>query len=688
MKQISNIYICLFCFFAVNGLNAQNAELDSLAFSVDLSEYVITAQHAPTHYTNALHNVQVLKAEEFQKRGFTQLSQALSLSSSIRLTYDPILGSTIKIRGIESNNVTVLQDGVPVVGRLDGAIDLSQISLTNVERIEIVEGPQSLMYGNNALGGVINIISKKSQLAKIQSNLDNQLESTGLRSHQLRIGANLKDFHIAVHGKYLMDQPFADDSLRIYETVLTDNAQTIVRKKHPWNPKEQLNFGGLLRYNFGHEQYLMFRYDQNQEDVRNLGELRRPQFEPYAFDEKYKTNRSDYALHYANKIKAFNITGTFGYNDYDRQLLSQRYEFTTESIDEQQTTIDTSSFDAAFLKMTLASSWDKDFNFLFGAEYNYESGSGERIELINGDKASSHASSIFADLKYSGIKNMTTSIGARAIQHSSYGTNVSPTFQTKWKVSKPVTIRAGYARGYRSPGLKELFLNFVDINHNVLGNSELEPETANDLNLSVNLIAKISKSNISATLKMYRSQIDNKIILSEYQPAQFQYENLEQYAIQGIGLDATWQYGPVNVSSGMNLGYWYNSLSENSNSPKYNQTIDASNQLNFSVPKSDLSISLFHRFVGELPTYYMDLERQLQQSITASYHLLDVSMDYALFKNSVHLTAGVRNIFNMQRPSISNQDTNGNHALDTNTTNQLVDKGRTFFVGLSMEFCK
>ena len=68
----------------------------------------------------------------------------------------------MSVQGLSGENVKILIDGVPVVGRLNGNVDLSQINLTNIERVEIVEGPLSVNYGTNALAGTINLITKKN----------------------------------------------------------------------------------------------------------------------------------------------------------------------------------------------------------------------------------------------------------------------------------------------------------------------------------------------------------------------------------------------------------------------------------------------------------------------------------------------------------------------------------------------
>ena len=65
------------------------------------------------------------------------------------------------MQGLDASYTTILIDGFPIIGRSFGALDLNRISVSDIERIEVVKGPSSSLYGSNALGGVINLISKK-----------------------------------------------------------------------------------------------------------------------------------------------------------------------------------------------------------------------------------------------------------------------------------------------------------------------------------------------------------------------------------------------------------------------------------------------------------------------------------------------------------------------------------------------
>jgi outer membrane receptor for ferrienterochelin and colicins len=129
--------------------------------SILYSEIVTTGQYSPTLSTNSIIKVDVLDRDFIKSKAANNLRDLLMQEGAININQDAQLGSNLSINGLGGENVKILVDGIPVIGRTNGNIDLSQLSLTNIDRVEIVKGPMSTLYGTDALGGVINLISKK-----------------------------------------------------------------------------------------------------------------------------------------------------------------------------------------------------------------------------------------------------------------------------------------------------------------------------------------------------------------------------------------------------------------------------------------------------------------------------------------------------------------------------------------------
>ena len=160
-------YYLLIFIFCIQNLNAQDSLVNKkIVLKKDLPEVVVTGQLSETLAQDAIHKIRIIGKKELNSGLFLDVASLLSKELNIRVSEDNVLGSSISIQGISGQNVKILIDDIPVIGRLNGSIDLSQISLSNVERIEIVEGPLSTVYGTDALAGTINIITKEQTESK------------------------------------------------------------------------------------------------------------------------------------------------------------------------------------------------------------------------------------------------------------------------------------------------------------------------------------------------------------------------------------------------------------------------------------------------------------------------------------------------------------------------------------------
>ena len=416
------------------GLSAQ-VDQDTITYSISLDDFVVTAQYEPTHYKEAIHKIGIINKESIDKIGAVTLEQALVLSSSIRLYEDPILGTSIRMRGVSSSNVSILIDGVPVIGRNDGAIDLSQISLQNIERIEVVEGPLSNVYGSNAAGGVINLISKKSQLNKWSVAQTNQLESIGQRNHMASIGYQQGKVNVGIHGRYFDYNQYAPDSLRITDRDTLDDGSTISTTRYPFNPKTQKSIGGYLRYTFNDNHYLLAKYDYNNEAAVDYGVVKRIQFNPYATDQFYETTRQDFSINYKGEFNDnlfVNLLASA--NQYDRIRDDHRFYIESMTFDSLLHSSDSIGFEQLYARIDLGyTGWD-DWVISGGYSSTSEMGSGDRI--INHEENDSLAtrfseSALYTDIKYKGIQHLEFSLGNRLVFHSVYDRTNTISFNKK-----------------------------------------------------------------------------------------------------------------------------------------------------------------------------------------------------------------------------------------------------------------
>ncbi|HNR86461.1 MAG TPA: Plug domain-containing protein [Taishania sp.] len=127
-------------------------------------EMIITGQLQHTTVSNCVQNVRVINSKKIEQMGAQNLTQLFKNELNIQLSNDAILGSGMDLQGISGENVKILVDGVPIIGKMNGTVDLNQINIQNVEKIEIIEGPLSVNYGSDALAGTITLLLKKIKL--------------------------------------------------------------------------------------------------------------------------------------------------------------------------------------------------------------------------------------------------------------------------------------------------------------------------------------------------------------------------------------------------------------------------------------------------------------------------------------------------------------------------------------------
>jgi outer membrane receptor for ferrienterochelin and colicins len=206
------------------------------------------------------------------------------------------------MQGMSGENIKFLLDGVPIIGRMNGGIDLNQLNLNNVDHIEIIEGPMSVIYGSNALAGVINIITKENKVARIATNIDTYWENVGVYNFDAGLSLNKRKHVFALNGgRHFFDGFSLED---------TSRSQT-------WKPKRQYFFDTYYIYSLPKTKLKLAGQYFN-EKIQDKGGLQPPYYET-AFDTYFYTFRYSARLegsHQFNKTHFMNFIGSW--SGYDR----------------------------------------------------------------------------------------------------------------------------------------------------------------------------------------------------------------------------------------------------------------------------------------------------------------------------------------------------------------------------------
>ena len=211
---------------------------------IKLNEIIVTATRVQKNLKNVPITVQVVTAEDIRKSQATDFQSFLETEfAGINFTYDGGMPN-INMMGFGGKYVLFLMDGERMEGETFDNIDYNRIDLDNIERIEIIKGASSSLYGSNALGGVINIITKNAK-KPFEGSLNYQYES--IKSHKVNIGVSTKQrwCSIRLTSFYNFREPYVlEDSepLTVYKngTAVTSEKGELNIKKEPLDAHDLL----------------------------------------------------------------------------------------------------------------------------------------------------------------------------------------------------------------------------------------------------------------------------------------------------------------------------------------------------------------------------------------------------------------------------------------------------------------
>ena len=247
----------------------------------------------------------------------------------------------------------------------------------------------------------------------------------------------------------------------------------------------------------------------------------------------------------------------------------------------------------------------------------------------------------------------------------------------KYDISKKTSFRASYAQGYRNPALKELYLEFIDVNHNIIGNVNLQPEKSYDIQST---ISYSPSSVFDFSLNGYYTSIFDQITLTEYETLKFQYNNVAEYSVYGFQPSISYSSRGLSINSSLSIGYWSTNI-EREDAPEYGQVLDMNNSISYKVPKASINVLLNHRYVGDQPIYRLQNE-MIEVGNIESYKLIDFSLSRPFWKNKINLITGVRNLTNTTTANVLNSS-GGTHS---GGGRNIISIGRSYFVNIVFTF--
>ncbi|MEI7662243.1 MAG: TonB-dependent receptor [Bacteroidota bacterium] len=672
IKEISRIAVSYMGYATFNDTitPGQSKTIRLVPKVLNMDEVVVTGQYTPERADKSIYKVDVINSRQIEQKAANNMADLLKNQSNMRVTQDGVLGTSLRMMGMTGENIKFLQDGVPLVGRMNGNFDLNQINLNNTDHVEVIEGPMSVIYGSNALAGVINIITKENRASLLNATVNTYMESVGLYNFDGSVSFNKKK------------QGFSFDGGRNFFGGFHapgDDARDITFK-----PRRQYFFDGY--YIFTTDKLkVKFTADYFNELLLDKGPLL-SQYYPTALDNHFTTIRysgrvdGSYKLpgsHFINLLASWSM-----YNRLRETYLNDLTTLTEYPV-QKSWAHDTTSIRSVIARGTFAkSNTDHKLNYQTGFDLNHETGTGQKIEgnkKVIGDYAA------FLCLTYNPFKTISLQPGARFIYNTKYKAPVVYALSAKWTIASNLNLRLSYSRGFRTPDIKELYLSFVDINHNIHGNPDLLAEKSNNFGLNLNFAKEEQKVAWSFDLSGFYNFIENKIELAQTgNSLEYGYENVSRYKTSGFQAGCSYSLYP---SFKMQLGFSETGVTGSPGAGMSYDKFKWSPELTFSPSyrfiKPDLTLSLYYKFSGAAPQLIYDT-KQLQWQWVNPYNMMDFTASKGLMNNRLRCSAGVKNIFNTTVvPTTGSQG--GAHSGGNGS---YVTWGRTVFVKLTFQFNK
>uniref|UniRef100_UPI00404722AD TonB-dependent receptor plug domain-containing protein n=3 Tax=Roseivirga sp. TaxID=1964215 RepID=UPI00404722AD len=650
-----------------------------------LEEVIVTGQFTPQSARNSVFRVQTIDAVEIQKRGALTLEEALTSQLNIRVSQDLALGSaSISMQGISSQNVKVLIDGVPLVNRVgngNGA-DLSQISLQNIARIEIVEGPMAVNFGANALAGVINLITKKDFKNKTEIGAYFQTESVG-NEYGLDKGRHIQS--LSLNHRF---DPSWSVLLNAQHNDFLGFQGNANPRQHEWNPKEQWTGNALLKYELKNHS-IHYRLDALDQVINDFGSPQNNfqpdgQNQPFAIDESFHSKRLTHQLQSEGKLPFLDRYSAFAsYSDFERQktrfsknLVTNQERLTTGEGDQDLSTYRVWEFGGTgFLKSGNSN------DFQLGYQLSFEEVGGGRIQE---GQQNIEEYAIYA-LSELNLSKFTLRPGIRYTYNSTFGAQLIPSLQLKYDASELARFRVSLGKGFRSPSVRELYFEFIDSNHRIFGNPDLKPEKSNHVSLNILSQYKIASNLVKLDLNFFFNDIEDQISIGQNvnDNTSTTYLNIDRFKTLGASINQSLAIGSFSGRLGFSYIGRYNQISEEDQDlSSFFYSPELNSNLSYELPNKASSLSLFYKYTGRVQAYFTDTNDQNEQVTSIGeikgYHWVDATAVHSINK-AFDLAFGARNLLNIKQ--VNNSGISG--GAHSGGASVPVSYGRSYFLKLS-----
>lgn len=611
---------------------AQNLQeySDSLKYEeeIELESAVITGTLKEVSRLDSPVPVEIITPKLFRKNPSPSLFESIGMVNGVRPQVNCNVCNTgdIHINGMEGPYTMILIDGMPIVSSLSTVYGLNGIPNSMVERIEVVKGPASSLYGSEAMGGIINVITKNAQKApklSVDFMSSTWLEYNADVSTKFKIG-NLSGLLGVNYFKY---ENLEDNNGDNFTDLTLQDRISIFNK---WNLKRENDKTASFGFRYVYEDRWGGELEYDKRIHRGSKEV---------YGESVFTSRFEAIAMYQLPIKE-SITTQFSYNYHDQNS----WYGTTPYMATQQV-----AFGQAY--------WDKTYgahNLLVGATIRhtkYDDNTPATADDAGGNLPSrTTIPGIFVQDEIKFNPNNTLLLGYRFDYDEHHGAIHSPRIAYRYSSeNKKHTLRGSFGSGFRVVNLFTEDHAALTGSREVIIAEELKPERS--VNANLNYVTRFTTGNFNMDVDItgFYSYFTNKINADyDSNPNQIIYDNLEGHAIsQGVSLNTNFSFAiPLRISTGISYMNVYQ-VDKDINGRDQKEIQYFAPQwsgnwvVSYSFPKN-LSVDLTGNWNGpmRLPTVSDDYRPEY-----SPWHMIANIQLTKKFKNGMEIYTGIKNLF-------------------------------------------
>ena len=522
MKKRLTTILLSFC--AIVSVEAQS----DIWLSDSLQEVVVTGTGTQHLLKNAPVQTEVITQKMLRQYGGKSLEDILAGLTASFAFNEGDMGSQMQLNGLGNSYILILIDGKRIHGDVGGENDLGLIDPHNIEKIEIVKGAQSALYGSDAMAGVVNIITKKhTEKGVFVDNSTRYGSHNDLRQHNSLV-LTFGDFSSQTNFQMQRNDGWQNTAEEYAEAmVLTDSKNKTVNKFKNWQIAERLTYKPLKSL----ELYAEGSYYKK--NILRPQNGTHPSCDVYTYDLRYNNASASLGGKWYPRGEKSEVRGKRDYItlDVDWNKHAYYYDYTAKHYDyvllqgEEYGDQNGEWFSVAMLpgQSKLQSDQQRVMGLLkgifylpyentlnAGAEYRYDYlKAPERTET---GTASDQTAALYVQDEFNMLQWLNITAGLRLVDNRSFGLRLTPKISAMLSVGD-FRFRLGWSQGFKTPTVKELHYRYLHVMGSStffnIGNTNLDPQISNYYSANIEYRGR----NFTASVTGYLNKLDNMIAL-------------------------------------------------------------------------------------------------------------------------------------------------------------------------------